>query len=166
MGNSQSPFKAIRVVPTLSTAAYADGDVFFNPTEIPGAVRGSCGCALLHAITIVNEDQVEHDHDLIFMRIANSLGTINDVVSWSDATIKASQVTGMVKIDASLVSTNLVANTVITLGMGIGLTHPTLPQMIQSDADSTSVYVAAVSRGGTPTCAADDYEYIFHIQQY
>ena len=40
-----------------------------------------------------------------------------------------------------------------------------LPILLQAEDDSTSVFMAAVSRGGTPTVAADDYEIILHIER-
>ena len=41
----------------------------------------------------------------------------------------------------------------------------TLPIILQAEDDSNSVFMAAVSRGGTPTTAADDYEIILHIEK-
>ena len=40
-----------------------------------------------------------------------------------------------------------------------------LPMLLQAEDDSTSVYFAAISRSGTPTTAADDYEFIFHLER-
>ena len=39
------------------------------------------------------------------------------------------------------------------------------PMLLQAEDDSSSVYMAAVSRSGTPTVAADDYEIILHIER-
>ena len=170
MGNTTSPFNIIRVSPTLSTDAYADNDVFFAATEIPAAVRGDGGCSLLHAITILNEDDVAHDHDLVFMEVQKNLGTINSAVAsgslWTNALAKAAGVCGITKIDWSTNSTDLVNNLVYhTSGGNHGAAVTTgLPLMLQATSGSASVYFAGVSRGGTPTTAADDYEYAFHIQ--
>ena len=41
MPYGKSNFKVIRVTPTLSTDAYANGDVLFTTTEIPNAVIGN-----------------------------------------------------------------------------------------------------------------------------
>ena len=80
MANNHSNFAIIRVTPALNTGAYADNDVFFDATAIPNAVRGNNGCSLLHAITIINEDDVVHDHDIVFMDVQKNLGTINSAV--------------------------------------------------------------------------------------
>ena len=170
MGNSVSPFNIIRVSPTLSTDAYADNDVFFAATEIPAAVRGDGGCSLLHAITIINEDDVAHDHDLVFMEVQKNLGTINSAVGsgslWTNALAKAAGVLGVTKIDWSTNSADMVNNLIYHSSSGNhGAAVTTgLPMLLQAEGDSTSVYFAGVSRGGTPTTAADDYEYAFHIQ--
>ena len=170
MGNNISNFSIVRVSPTLDTGAYTNDDVFFAATEIPLAVRGNGGCAMLHAITILNEDDVAHDHDLVFMQKQANLGTLNDAVGsgslWTNALAKAAGLCGIVKIDWSTNSTDLVNNLAYHTSIGNhGAAITTgLPMMLQAEADSTSVYVAAVSRGGTPTTAADDYEYAFHIQ--
>ena len=169
MGNTTSPFNIIRVSPTLSTDAYADNDVFFAATAIPAAVRGDGGCSLLHAVTILNEDDVAHDHDLVFMEVQKNLGTINSAVGsgslWTNALAKAAGICGILTIDWSDTGVDLVNNQVFTstavTGGGAG---GGLPMMLQATSGSTSVYFAGVSRGGTPTTAADDYEYAFHIQ--
>ena len=170
MGNTTSPFNIIRVSPTLSTDAYADNDVFFAATAIPAAVRGDGGCSLLHAVTILNEDDVAHDHDLVFMEVKKNHVTINSAVGsgslWTNALAKAASVCGIVKIDWSANTTDLVNNLIYTTSVGnTAAAAPSgLPMMLQAAAGSKSVYFAGVSRGGTPTTAADDYEYAFPIQ--
>ena len=162
--------RVVRVTPTLSTDAYADNDVFFAATEIPNAVSSKGDCSKLTAITILNEDDVAHDIDLVFMQVQTNLGTINDAVGagslWTNALAKAAKVLGVVKVDWSTNSEDLIANLVYHTSSGNhGAAVTTgLPLLLQAESGSTSVYVAAVSRGGTPTCAADDYEFAFHIE--
>ena len=170
MGNNASNYKVIRVTPTLSTDAYSNDDVFFAATEIPNAVLGGQGCSMLKAITILNEDDVAHDHDLVFMEVQKNLGTINDAVGsgslWTNALAKAAGVLGVVSIDWSTNSVDMVNNLIYHQSFGNHAAAETsgLPLMLQATGGSTSVYVAGISRGGTPTTAADDYEYAFHIQ--
>ena len=163
----------VRVSPTLNTSAYADNDVFFNATEIPNAVSSRGGVSKLVGITILNEDDVSHDFDIIFMQVSTDLGTINDAVGsgslWTNALAKAAKVIGHIRIDWSDSSVNLVNNLVWTSfksgssgGDADGGIH--LPMLLQAEDNSTSVYFAAVSRAGTPTTAADDYEFAFHIE--
>ena len=163
-------FKVIRVSPTLDTGAYANDDVFFAATEIPNAVRDAGGCSMLHAITILNEDYVAHDHDLVFMQVQTNLGTINDAVGsgslWTNALAKAAKVFGTIDIDWSDSNTDLINNLIYHRTQSLAPSYLSkMPMMLQAESDSTSVYFAGISRGGTPTCAADDYEYVFHIQK-
>ena len=170
MGNNASNYKVITVTPTLSTDAYSNDDVFFAATEIPNAVIGEQGCSMLRGITILNENDVAHDHDLVFMEVQKNLGTINDVVGsgslWTNALAKAAGVLGIVSIDWSTNSVDMVNNLIYHQSFGNHAAAETsgLPLMLQATGGSTSVYVAGISRGGTPTTAADDYEYAFHIQ--
>ena len=174
MGNSYNSLGIVRVSPTLDTGAYADNDVFFNATEIPNAVRGNGGCSRLIGITILNEDDVAHDIDIIFMQketdLANALNVaVGTGSKWTNVLAKAAGVIGHIRVDWSDSSIDLVNNLVWTSfksgssgGDADGGTH--LPMLIQAEDDSTSVYFAAVSRSGTPTTAADDYEFAFHIE--
>ena len=68
MANNHSKYAVLRVTPTLDTSAYADNDVFFNATEIPNAVKGNGGCSKLIGVTILNEDDVAHDFDIIYAK--------------------------------------------------------------------------------------------------
>jgi len=164
----KSDFKVIRVTPTLSTDTYAAGDVLFATTEIPNAVLGLGGTSKLIGISIFNEDNAANDMDIVFMQVDKDLGTINAAVGsgslWTNALAKAAKVLGFVSIDWSDNVASLTNNQVHTSrngdadGNGEGL-----PFLLQAESDSTSVYFAAIS-GGTPTTAADDYEFIFHIE--
>jgi len=170
MGNTASNYTVIRVTPTLSTDAYADNDVFFNATAIPNAVIGNGGCSKLIGLSVLNEDDVAHDFDIVFMQKSTDLGTINDAVGsnskWTNALAKAAGVLGVIKIDWSDNVVDMINNLLFTAkagdqtGNGEGF-----PMLLQAEDDSSSVYMAAVSRGGTPTVAADDYEIILHIER-
>ena len=170
MANNLSKYAVIRVAPTLDTSAYADDDVFFNSTEIPSAVLGNGGSSKLIGVTILNEDDVAHDIDIIFMQKSTDLGTINDAVGsnskWTNALAKAAGVLGVVKVDWSLSSIDFVNNLVFTTAnANPSAKSEGLPILLQAEDNSTSVYMAAVSRGGTPTTAADDYEIILHLER-
>ena len=170
MANSGSRYSVIRVSPTLDTSAYADNDVFFNSTEIPSAVIGNGGSSKLIGITILNEDDVEHDIDIIFMQKSTDLGTINEAVGsnskWTNVLAKGAGVLGVVSVDWSASTSDFVNNLIYTSSSAnISGKSSTLPILLQAESNSTSVYMAAVSRGGTPTVAADDYEIILHIER-
>jgi len=170
MANSASRYSVIRVSPTLDTSAYADNDIFFNSTEIPSAVIGNGGASKLVGITILNEDDSAHDIDIIFMQKSTDLGTINEAVGsnskWTNVLAKGAGVLGVVRVDWSAGTSDFVNNLIYSSSSA----NPsgksaTLPILLQAEDDSNSVYMAAVSRGGTPTTAADDYEIILHIER-
>ena len=119
MANSASRFTTIRITPTLDTSAYADNDVFFNSTELPSAVLGNGGASKLIGITILNEDDVAHDIDLIFMQKSTDLGTINEAVGsnskWTNALAKQAGVLGVVTIDWSTSTSDFVNNLILML---------------------------------------------------
>ena len=170
MANNYTKYAVIRVTPTLDTSAYANDDVFFNSTEIPSAVIGNGGSSKLIGITILNEDDVAHDIDIIFMQKSSDLGTINEAVGsnskWTNALAKQAGVLGVVTIDWSLSNANMVNNLIFTTAnANPSAKSEGLPILLQAEDDSTSVFMAAVSRGGTPTVAADDYEIILHIEK-
>ena len=170
MANNYTKYAVIRVQPTLNTSAYADDDVFFNSTEIPSAVIGNGGSSKLVGVTILNEDDVAHDIDIIFMQKSSDLGTINEAVGsnskWTNALAKQAGVLGVVTIDWSLSNANMVNNLIFTTAnANPSAKSEGLPILLQAEDDSTSVFMAAVSRGGTPTVAADDYEIILHIEK-
>ena len=170
MANNYSRYSVIRVTPTLDTSAYANNDVFFNSTEIPNAVVGDGGASKLIGITILNEDDSAHDIDIIFMQKSTDLGTINEAVGsnskWTNVLAKAAGVLGVVSVDWSAGTSDFVNNLIYSSSTA----NPsgksaTLPILLQAESDSNSVYMAAISRGGTPTTAADDYEIILHIEK-
>jgi len=166
----------VRVSPTLNTSAYADNDVFFNATEIPNAVSSRGGVSKLVGITILNEDDVSHDFDIIFMQVSTDLGTINSAVAsgglWTNPLAKAAKVIGHVRVDWSDSSVDLVNNLAWTSfksgssgGDANGGVH--LPMLLQAEAGKRSIYVAGVSVNGNTAgiqTAADDYEFAFHIE--
>jgi len=173
MGNNYSKFEVIRVSPTLDTSAIsADNVVFFNSTEIPNAVLGNGGCSKLTGLSILNEDDVAHDFDIIFMQTSTDLGTINDAVGsnskWTNVLAKAAGVLGVMSVDWSDGGVNFINNLVYTHPFYGGNSKYPFPILLQAAIDSTSVYFAAVSRDGNTasiTTAADDYEFIFHIEK-
>ena len=111
-----------------------------------------------------------HDIDIIFMQKSTDLGTINEAVGsnskWTNALAKQAGVLGVVRVDWSTATSDFVNNLIFTTSNGnLSGKSDYLPIMLQAEDDSNSVYMAAVSRGGTPTVAADDYEIILHIER-
>ena len=66
MRSGKSDYKIIRVTPTLSTDAYAQGDVLFVATEIPDAVIGLGGCSKLVGGYVFDKSDGSDDITFVF----------------------------------------------------------------------------------------------------
>ena len=159
----------IRVTPTLSTDAYADGDVLFTATEIPNAVKGFGGCSNLVSMFILDQSDVgTSDMQIIFSEGNIDIGAINATANISDSDLEALKINGMVKIDADQATSSAdLDNATIQQcfpATGNG-EQANLNVFLQAAAGSTSVYVQAIlSSATTPTYAIDDIDLIFHIE--
>ena len=161
--------RIIRVTPTLSTDAYAQGDVLFVATEIPHAVMGKGECSrLLAAFCLSQAHSNADDLDVYFTEANTALGTINATANISDEDMEAIGVNMIAKLDADQGSTSTSIDTsriypVLSL---TGSSEGYQPLgLIQAAAGSTNVYVSGLlTSGTTPTYAAYDIDLIFHIQ--
>lgn len=89
----------ITVVPVCDTSAYTAGDVLFDTTAIPNAVRTSGGQAVLQTLTVIDkDDQAAADMVIYIFDTGSSLtfGTANAAPSISDA--NAAKLVGVVSI--------------------------------------------------------------------
>lgn len=132
------------LTPTLDTAIYAANDVLFVPTELKdvGAMAG--GVVSLRGLMALDEaDQTAFAFDLVFFRSNVTLGTINAAVSITDA--NASEIVGVVKV---------LATDIEDLVNGTLYFQNNLNVQMKLAANTTSLWVAAILRSGTPTFAA------------
>ena len=162
-------YEIIRVVPTLSTDAYADDDVIFTGLEIPNAVREDGGCSQLkHMFVVDRADQGDIDLEFHFTEKNTAFGTQNATADISAANIKAIGYCGYALMDgANASSGNNVDNATIHKVLSAsGAQEPHSPlTLLQAESGSTSVYVHCVTRSGTPTYAADSLDLVFHIEK-
>lgn len=169
MGNNLSNFDIIRVTPTLDTNAYAVDDVLFTGVEIPNAVMGNGGCSeLKHMFVVDRADSGDIDIDFYFTEKNTAFGTQNATADISAANMKAIGFCGWAIMNgASATTGNNVDNVTIHKVMSASDANESSSPVthLQAESDSTSVYVSAVIRTGTPTFAADSLDLIFHIQK-
>tara|TARA_R110000824_G_scaffold178361_12_gene358038 strand:+ start:927 stop:1433 length:507 start_codon:yes stop_codon:yes gene_type:complete len=168
MSNSRNTNTVIRVTPTLSTDAYGDNEVLFDATEIPHAVLGDNGCSKLLSLTILNQNVDVLDIDIVFMQVQTNLGTINAAIDISDSDAEAAKILATCKVDGSACKTGLNAQIIYTIGatsMSANVVSGLFPILLQANSGSTSVYFTAILRDATPTFAADDLDFIFHIEK-
>ena len=154
----------IRVTPTLSTDAYAAGDVLFTATEIPNAVSSRGGVSKLTAMFILSQDTEDMDTNFIFSEGNTALGTINETADIDDSDIEALNIIGFLDLDASEAAVTHLDKSDI-MQVTASEAGESRPFLLKAAEGSTSVYVQAIYRGGgTPSVAADDLDLIFHIE--
>mgnify|MGYP003133174590 CR=1 FL=1 len=166
MANNYSDYTIIRVTPTLSTDAYATGDVLFTATEIPNAVRGNGGCAKLLSCYIIDQDRDTYDVDLHFTEKNTALGTINQTANISDSDFEAIGYCGSFYFQTDVGHVSNIDNIRLIKSQALtGAGESPESFLIQAEAGSSSVYVQGIIKDGTPTFAAtDDIDIVLHIQ--
>ena len=167
MRTGKSDYKIIRVTPTLSTDAYAVGDVAFVATEIPNAVIGNGGCSKIVNAFLMDQDRDAYILQTIFTEGNTAIGTINATANITDADMEAIGLCGVSFFQYDTASTTHIDQvTVIKMQSLSGASESVEPMYIQAANDSTSVYVSGIISTGTPTfAAADDLDLILHIER-
>ena len=111
-------------------------------TAVASAVRVAAGKAVLHSLILNDKDDQGAALDVLILRTNVSLGTENAAPSITDA--NANEVLGII----SVISTDW-----IDLGGCKVATKTNLGLIVEAGAASTSLYIAAITRG-TPTHTA------------
>lgn len=166
MGNAASNYAIIRVTPTVTTDAYAVGDVLFTATEIPNAVRGNAGCSKLLNMYIIDEDKQTFDAQFYFTENNTALGTINETANIGDDAFKANQLNSIMYLDKDQAQTSSLDNQAVYQALSLwGSSEAPTSQLIQAASGSSSVYVQGIITSGTPQWGnAGNLELIFHIE--
>ena len=162
-------YEIIRVTPTLSTDAYAQGDVLFTATEIPNAVRESGGCSKLVGAYMFEKQASGSDITFVWTEGSTALGTINATANISDANLLANNICAISKVDPDQAGTdNHIDNSRIHQMFPASSTNENTQDLmlLQAANDSTSVYVQAIlTSSTTPTFADGDIQLILHIEK-
>jgi hypothetical protein len=143
VGEINGAGNVLDVTLSLDTNIYADGDLLADTQEIANAVRVAAGRAILQSVVVLDEDDQGVGFDLVFLSAGTSLGTENSAPNIADA--GARDIIGVVSITSADYS-DIGASRIATCA-SIGL-------ILKAAAASTSLYVAAIIRGGTPTYSA------------
>ena len=167
-GVVRSSKRIIRVTPTLSTDAYAQGDVLFTATEIPRAVLEKGGCSKLVGAYIFDKSDSSDDVIFVFTEGNTALGTINATANISDADLLANNICGISRLDGDIATSGAHIDTSKIQQMvpmtGVGENNDDL-MLLQAASDSTSVYVQGLLVSSTtPTFADGDLQLILHIE--
>lgn len=133
----------IDVTLVADTSIYANNDVLAVPQEITGVFRHAGGRVKLDSIVVLDGDDQGTAIDLVFFNASATLGTINAAISISDA--DAAKIVGHVAVAAGDFKDYI--NSMVAVKTAVGL-------IMEAAAASTSLYIGAVVRSGTPTYTA------------
>ena len=169
MRSGKSDYKIIRVTPTLSTDAYAQGDVLFVATEIPDAVIGLGGCSKLVGGYVFDKSDGSDDITFVFTQGNTALGTINASANISDADLLANNICGITKVDNDQATSSAwIDNSKIHQMLpGSSVAENTQDLLLlQAADDSTSVFIQGILVSSTtPTFADGDLQIILHLER-
>lgn len=135
--------RIVPVILSLDTGIYADGDVLADTQVISGAARDNGGPCSLESVQVLDEDDQGVALDLLFLDANVSIGTENAAPSVTDA--NARNILGLISIAAADYK-DLGASRIATVH-SIGL-------VLKAATGSRDLYIAAITRGGTPTYTA------------
>src|SRR6478735_3764684 len=145
----------VDVTLSADTAILADNDVIAAPQEVVGFFRVPGGTVKLHSVYLLDGDDQNQDIDIFFLNAAGNIGAENAAYSPDDT--NAAMILGYVSLLAASHFTDNINSRSAYLG-NINL-------MLKA-ADTTSVWVAAVCRSGTPTYTAAGLKLKLGIERY
>jgi hypothetical protein len=131
------------VTAVLDTAIYAAGDVLFDTTLVSGIVPVAGSALELRSIEVLDEDDQGVALDIVFLDAAVTLGTFNNAPVITDANARA--ILGIVSVPAA---------NFIDLGGCRVATVQNVGLSLQAAANGQDLYIAGITRGGTPTYTA------------
>ena len=140
-----TPGDVIPLTPALDTSIYADGDVLFATTALAGMFRVAGGRSLVQSLAVIDTDDQGVAFDLFYLQTNVSLGTINAAPSITDADAIASNIRRICRVEST---------DYIDLGGCRIANKDNIGAMIEAAAGVTGGYLAAITRGGTPTYTA------------
>jgi len=128
---------------SADTSILADNDVIAAPQELSNVFRLPGGTAIIQSALLLDEDDQAQDVDIVFLNADGAVGNENAAFAPSDTVART--IVGAI----SFIATDYVdANTSqFAQKAGVGL-------VLKGAAASTSLWVAAVCRSGTPTYTA------------
>lgn len=133
----------VDVTLSLDTSAYADGDVLADTQVVTNALRKTDGTGVLTSLLVLDEDDQGVGLDLLFFNANVSLGTENSTPSITDANMR--NYLGKVSVTAGDFNDWGGVRTATVKNIGL---------FLKSVSGSRDIYVAAVTRSGTPTYTA------------
>ena len=161
----QKKYEVVRIVPTITGVTYANNDILFDTTEIPGAVKSHGSASKLSSCQLISKSTSVFDIQLMFFSVNQSMGTVNATRNPSDATFFAGKYLGRLQLDGSADNYNYGNGRIFTFNE-TATGFPKLPIMLKAEVGSTSVFCSAFLAGDdvTPSFSVGDIELIFGIE--
>ena len=144
----------VTVTLSLDTAIYAADDVLADTQEVAGALAASDGTGVIESIQLLDEDDQGIALDLVFLDANVSIGTENAAPSVTDA--NARSILGRVRIATTDYIDMGGCRVATLLRVGLG---------IKAATGTDDIYIAAITRGGTPTHTASGIRVRLYIAQ-
>lgn len=131
--------------------AYADNDVLAAPQEVTGFFRTAGGRARLQSLVLLDEDDQGQDIDIIFLDADGSIGAENAAFAPTDTVART--IVGTV----SIVQADYcdAVNSMVAAGE--------VNMLMKAASASTSIWVGAVCRSGTPSHSASGIRIKFGV---
>lgn len=143
VGEINQPYNLLDLVPVCDTAIYASGDVLFTATVTGNLMRVNDGKAILKSLQIIDKDDQGIAMDIYFFSSAVTFGAVNGVPSISDADLAT-----------CLGYVSVATGDYKDLGGARIATKNALDIILKAVSGAKTIYVAAVTQGGTPTYTA------------
>lgn len=145
----------IEVTLSADTSIYANNDVLADFQEITDFFGSSGGRATIHSVTVIDEDDQGTALDLYVSRTGGTLGTENGAINITDANAREMQVLAIVAA----------ADFVDTINNRVA-TKRNIDLPVVALAGSTSLYIGAVVRSGTPTYTAGGLKLRLYVTRH
>lgn len=133
----------IDITLVADTSILADNDVIAITAEVAGFFQNPGATVEIRSIMLLDEDLQSQDIELIFMNATGSVGAANAAYAPTDA------------VSRSIIGTHLIVIAEYSAGSNASTaTKPNVGLMLKGEDNSTSLFIAAVCRSGTPTYTA------------
>jgi hypothetical protein len=152
IGEVGTPGDVVAVTLSVDTSAYADGDVLADFQEVTNFVRTNGGRALIQSLTVLDKDDQGVAMDIFTTPSAISLGTENSAPSITDTNAEGVQCVRPPGNTYSIEASDYkdLGGCKLATVSNIGL----LVEALGTTGHEKSIYIGAITRGGTPTYSA------------
>ena len=146
--------RCVEVTLTTFAGALADNDIAADFQEVTGFFSKAGECTTIHSMTLIDEDDQGQELDILCSRTGGTLGSEDAAVSISDANAR----------EVQRVAAIATADYVDLIGCQIAT--KTNLDVIVGGGDSTSLWIGAVVRSGTPTYTASGLKLRLYVTRH